>query len=68
MGGDEARTFCDRSLAHVDAVEAIVRERVATGETGLRELTAAVDARLGPYPEFTTEIAAGVRSHLAQGT
>jgi hypothetical protein len=24
-----------------------------------------VDAALGPYPEFTTEIAAGVRSHLA---
>jgi glyoxylase-like metal-dependent hydrolase (beta-lactamase superfamily II) len=64
MDGGAARDFCDRSLAHVDRVEALVRERVAAGQVGLRELTAAVDAALGPYPEFTTEIAAGVRSHL----
>ena len=65
MDAAEARAFCDRSLAHVDRVEAVVRARRAAGEVGLRELTAAVDAALGPYPEFTTEIAAGVRSHLA---
>lgn len=65
MSANEARSFCDRSLAHVDAVEAIVRERLAAGEVGLREITRAVDQRLGPFPEFATEIAAGVRSHLA---
>jgi glyoxylase-like metal-dependent hydrolase (beta-lactamase superfamily II) len=65
MPRQEAREFCDRSLAHVDQVEAVVRESVAGGETRLRELTERVDERLGPFPEFTTEIAAGVRSHLA---
>jgi glyoxylase-like metal-dependent hydrolase (beta-lactamase superfamily II) len=65
MPRTEARAFCDRSLAHVDAVEAIVREACAAGETRLRQLTELVDERLGPYPEFPTEIAAGVRSHLA---
>jgi glyoxylase-like metal-dependent hydrolase (beta-lactamase superfamily II) len=65
MARAEAREFCDRSLAYVDAVEAVVREAVAGGETRLRELTERVDARLGPFPEFATEIAAGVRSHLA---
>jgi hypothetical protein len=57
--------FCDRSLCHFAAVEAIVREACAAGETRLRELTEPVDERLGPYPEFATEIAAGVRSHIA---
>jgi hypothetical protein len=31
----------------------------------LWELTDRVDERLGPYPGFATEIAAGVRSHVA---
>jgi glyoxylase-like metal-dependent hydrolase (beta-lactamase superfamily II) len=57
--------FCRRSLDHVDAVEAIVRAGHAAGEVGLRELTDSVNAELGPFPEFATEIAAGVRSHLA---
>jgi hypothetical protein len=65
MDATEARAFCDRSLAHVDAVEAIVREGLDEGEVGLLELTQLVDRRLGPFPEFATEIAAGVRSHLA---
>jgi hypothetical protein len=65
MSRAEAQAFCDRSLAYVDEVEAIVREERASGETRLRELTERVDARLGPFPEFATEIAAGVRSHLA---
>lgn len=60
----QALDFCDRSLAYVDAVEAVVRAGVADGETGLRELTKRVDAELGPFPEMSTEIAAGVRSHL----
>jgi glyoxylase-like metal-dependent hydrolase (beta-lactamase superfamily II) len=65
MGAAEARDFCDRSLRYVDAVEIVVRAGVASGETRLRELTGRVDAQLGPFVEFVTEIAAGVRSHLA---
>ena len=65
MDEGAAREFCERSLTHVDAVEAIVREAYAQGETSLRGLTERVIARLGPYPEFSTEIAAGVRSHLS---
>jgi hypothetical protein len=49
----------------VDAVEAIVRERRAAGEVSLRQLTGRVNERLGPFPEFATEIAAGVRSHAS---
>jgi len=62
----EALEFCDRSLAYVDAVEAVVRAGVADGETGVAPLTERVDREFGPFPEFTTEIAAGVRSHLAE--
>jgi glyoxylase-like metal-dependent hydrolase (beta-lactamase superfamily II) len=65
MAAGDARAFCDRSLAHVDAVEAVVRERYAAGVTGLRELTDSVDQRLGPFPEFARELGAGVRSHLS---
>jgi glyoxylase-like metal-dependent hydrolase (beta-lactamase superfamily II) len=68
MSREAGREFCDRSLAHVDAVEAIVREERAAGVISLRELTDRVDQRLGPFPEFATEIAAGVRSHLAATT
>ena len=65
MTAAAARRFCDGSLAYVDAVDRVVRDGVASGETGLRELTDRVDSQLGPFPEFVTEIAAGVRSHLA---
>jgi hypothetical protein len=61
----DARAFCERSLAYVDAVEAIVREGRAEGETSLRRLTERANERLGPFPEFSTEIAAGIRSHLS---
>jgi glyoxylase-like metal-dependent hydrolase (beta-lactamase superfamily II) len=65
MDAAECREFCERSLAHVDAVEVIVRDGVSRGETRLKELTELVDQRLGPFPEFATELAAGIRSHLA---
>ena len=65
MSAEQAREFCDRSLGYVDAVEAVVREERAAGCVDLRELTERVNQRLGPFTEFTTEIAAGVRSHLA---
>lgn len=65
MSRAQAIEFCERSLSYVDAVEAIVRAGHAAGETRLPELTDCVDEELGPFPEFATEIAAGVRSHLA---
>lgn len=65
MDAAQCREFCERSLEHVDAVETIVREAVESGETRLKELTDLVDQRLGPFPEFATELAAGIRSHLA---
>jgi glyoxylase-like metal-dependent hydrolase (beta-lactamase superfamily II) len=65
MDPAQCREFCERSLAHVDAVEAIVRKAVESGETRLKELTDLVDERLGPFPEYATELAAGIRSHLA---
>ena len=65
MARAQAREFCDRSLAYVDAVEAIVRDESARGETGLRRVTERVNEELGPFPEFATEIAAGIRSHLS---
>lgn len=65
MRGPEAREFCDRSLAYVDAVEAIVRAERTRGESDLRRVTERVNEELGPFPEFATEIAAGIRSHLS---
>jgi glyoxylase-like metal-dependent hydrolase (beta-lactamase superfamily II) len=65
MARTPAREFCERSTAYVDAVEAIVREQSAAGEGRLKEVTDRVNESLGPFPEFATEIAAGVRSHLA---
>jgi glyoxylase-like metal-dependent hydrolase (beta-lactamase superfamily II) len=65
MARIEAGRFCDRSLEYVDMVEAVVRAECSRGVTDLKQLTERVNERLGPFPEFTTEIAAGVRSHLA---
>ena len=60
----QAIEFCERSLGYVDAVDSIVRAGHEDGEIRLREFTDRVNAQLGPFPEFATEIAAGVRSHL----
>jgi glyoxylase-like metal-dependent hydrolase (beta-lactamase superfamily II) len=65
MSRAQAMEFCDRSLSYVDAVDSIVRAGREDGELRLRQLTDRVNAELGPFPEFATEIAAGVRSHLA---
>jgi glyoxylase-like metal-dependent hydrolase (beta-lactamase superfamily II) len=58
-----AREFLDRSLEFVREVRAAVR---AASATSLRELTAIVDAAVGPFPDFTHELAASVRAHLAE--
>jgi glyoxylase-like metal-dependent hydrolase (beta-lactamase superfamily II) len=58
-----AREFLDRSLEFVAGVRAAVR---AAGTTKLQALTHEVDARVGPFPSFTHELAASVRAHLAE--
>jgi glyoxylase-like metal-dependent hydrolase (beta-lactamase superfamily II) len=59
----QAREFLDRSLEFVRAVRAAVR---AAGTTELRAATEAVDAALGPFPDFAHELGASVRAHLAE--
>jgi glyoxylase-like metal-dependent hydrolase (beta-lactamase superfamily II) len=58
-----AREFLDRSLEFVAAVRAAVR---AAHTTELQPLTYEVNARVGPFPSFTHELAASVRAHLAE--
>jgi glyoxylase-like metal-dependent hydrolase (beta-lactamase superfamily II) len=65
MDRTAAREFLDRSLAFTDEVEAAVREELAAGTTGLWPLTQRIDERLGPYPEFSNELGALVRSAVA---
>ena len=58
-----ARAFLDTSLAFLRAL----REAVRTARTTeLRPLTQAVDAAVGPFPEFAHELAASVCAHLAE--
>jgi glyoxylase-like metal-dependent hydrolase (beta-lactamase superfamily II) len=61
MARDEAQEWLALSLAWVDEVERVVR---AAGTTDLWELTQLADRELGPYPEFTTDLGATVRSAL----
>jgi glyoxylase-like metal-dependent hydrolase (beta-lactamase superfamily II) len=63
LEGDDVGAFLERSRAQEEGVAAAVREGLAAGVSDLRELTARADRRLGPYPEFTHELAAGVRDH-----
>src|SRR5262249_46809399 len=57
--GEDPAAFLARSRAFNDDVAAAGRE----GDGDLRALTAHVNARLGPYPEFGHELAAAVRDH-----
>ena len=43
----------------------MVKEGLGERIPDLRELTRRADERLGPYPEFAHELAAGVRAHVA---
>jgi glyoxylase-like metal-dependent hydrolase (beta-lactamase superfamily II) len=65
MERDAARAFLDRSLAFVHAVRDAVGASVQGGTTALWPLTQEVDAAVGPFPAFTHELAASVRTHLA---
>jgi glyoxylase-like metal-dependent hydrolase (beta-lactamase superfamily II) len=63
MERQAAREFLDRSLEFVAAMRAAVR---AASTTELQALTREVDARVGPFPSFTHELAASVRAHLVE--
>ncbi len=65
MGRDEARDFLERSLRFTDDLEREVRAALAAGVRDLKALTERAVERLGPYPEFATELAASVRAVLA---
>jgi glyoxylase-like metal-dependent hydrolase (beta-lactamase superfamily II) len=65
MNREEAEAFLDLSLAFCDDVLRIARGVVARGEPNLRAVVEAIDAEIGPYPEFTQELTAIARSALA---
>lgn len=65
MGRAEARAFLDETLAFCDDVERITRTVAGSGQPNLRAVVEAIDAGLGPYPEFTQELTAIARSALA---
>jgi glyoxylase-like metal-dependent hydrolase (beta-lactamase superfamily II) len=66
MDAAEAKDFLNRSLAFTDELDEVVRDRVRRGVTDLWELTQRADERVGPYPEFMTELGASVRAHTAR--
>ena len=65
MQGKEALDFLDRSMQFTQQLHSVVSEGAHSGTTELWELTRRADERLGPYPEFMHELAAGVRAHMA---
>ena len=60
LEGDDALDWLAAGRAFVDDVERIVRDAIADGTTDLWQLTQLVDAKLGPFPEFMTELGATV--------
>jgi glyoxylase-like metal-dependent hydrolase (beta-lactamase superfamily II) len=65
MQRKEALDFLDRSMQFTQQLHSVVSEGAQSGTTDLWELTRRADERLGPYPEFMHELAAGVRAHMA---
>ena len=65
MGRAEAAEFLDLCDAFCDDAVRVTRTLAAGGEPTLRDLVAALDEELGPYPEFVAELAAIARSALA---
>jgi glyoxylase-like metal-dependent hydrolase (beta-lactamase superfamily II) len=64
MEGDEAIEWLEKGLAYTYELHDIVREALRNGTTDLWELTQYADKKLGPYPDFMTELGASVRSHV----
>lgn len=65
MGREEALDFLDRSLRFTEELDRVVREGLAQGVTDLQKLTQRADEKLGPYPEFVSELGASVRAHMS---
>ena len=63
LEGGAVGAFLERSRAQDEGVAAAVRDGLADGVDDLWQLTARADRRLGPYPEFTHELAAATRDH-----
>ncbi len=64
MNRQEAEAFLELSLGFCDDVLRITRGVVASGQPNLRAVVEAIDAGIGPYPEFTQELTAIARSAL----
>jgi glyoxylase-like metal-dependent hydrolase (beta-lactamase superfamily II) len=62
---NEALRWFDDSLRFTDELDEVVRSAIASGMTDLWELTKLADERLGPFPEFMTELGASVRAHTS---
>jgi glyoxylase-like metal-dependent hydrolase (beta-lactamase superfamily II) len=64
MEGGDALQWLKRSLDYTYELHEVVREGLRNGVTDLWELTQYADKRVGPYPEFMTELGASVRAHM----
>lgn len=64
MKGAEVSAWLDRALDFTYELEHVVREGLGRGMTDLWELTQYADDKVGPYPEFMTELGAAVRAHM----
>jgi glyoxylase-like metal-dependent hydrolase (beta-lactamase superfamily II) len=65
MARDEAMEFLDLADGFCDDVMRITRSVAAQGRPNLRAVVEAIDAGVGPYPEFTQELTAIARSALS---
>jgi glyoxylase-like metal-dependent hydrolase (beta-lactamase superfamily II) len=65
MDRAEAAEFLDLCEAFCDDAVRVTRSVAGGGEPTLRDVVAALDEQLGPYPEFAAELAAIARSALA---
>jgi glyoxylase-like metal-dependent hydrolase (beta-lactamase superfamily II) len=64
MEGADAIKWLRHSLNYTEELHEVVREGLKNGVTDLWELTQYADKRVGPYPEFMTELGASVRAHM----
>jgi len=64
MEGAKATEWLEKGLAYTYELHEIVRESLRSGTTDLWELTQYANKKLGPYPDFMTELGASVRSHV----
>jgi glyoxylase-like metal-dependent hydrolase (beta-lactamase superfamily II) len=64
MEGADAIRWLRQSLRFTEELHEIVREALQNGVTDLWELTQYADKRVGPYPEFMSELGASVRAHM----